>query len=258
MSFDKKLINYNFSSKVNEYNLNANIQKKIAKKLCQFFIEETDFKNAHKIKILDLGSGTSFISKNLLKKIDNCEIYELDLSLEMLNNFQKNPQKMLKICADIENLPFAESSFDAIISSFSLQWIKDFEALFKNLHKLLKPHGFLAFAIPNNNSFKELKNSPFLINELPSELDLSRLLKQNKFTKKFVKNEQIYEKFSNLIEALKSFKKIGANYNLLKDNKNKFKNFAELRNFYLKNFQNNLTFKKLSWSINYFIYFKND
>ena len=154
MSFNKKIINYNFSSKANEYNLSANIQKKVAKKLCQLFIENYTPNSNQKIRILDLGSGTSFVAKNLLKKIDNCEIYELDLSLEMLNNFKKNPKKIIKICADIESLPFTESSFDAIISSFSLQWIENFENLFDVLKKLLKPLAILAFSIHDNQSFQ--------------------------------------------------------------------------------------------------------
>jgi len=255
MSFDKKIINYNFSSKASEYNLSANIQKKVAKKLCQLFIENYTPNNNQKIRILDLGSGTSFVAKNLLKKIDNCEIYELDLSLEMLNNFQKNPEKILKICADIESLPFDESSFDAIISSFSLQWIEDFENLFNVLKKLLKPRAILAFSIPDNQSFQELKNSPFLINKMPDKLELLNVLERHQFIKKSFINEKIYEKFLNLVEALKSFKKIGVNYYLPNNNK---KSFQELKTFYLKNFQNTLTYKKLSWSVCYFIYFKND
>jgi malonyl-CoA O-methyltransferase len=255
MSFDKKIIEYNFSSKVNEYNLNANIQKKVAKKLCKIFIENIDDKNPQKIKILDLGSGTSFIAKFLLKNLDNCEIYELDLSLKMLDNYQKNLTKISKICADIENLPFAESSFDAVISSFSLQWIENYEKLFSNLCKILKPRGILAFAIPDNNSFEELKDSPFSINKMPDNQDLSNILIKNQFTKKILINERNYERFSNLIEVLKSFKKIGVNYSLPNNNK---KNFKDLKKFYLKNFQNNLKFNKLNWSISYFIYYKND
>jgi ubiquinone/menaquinone biosynthesis C-methylase UbiE len=175
----------------------------------------------------------------------------------MLNYFQKKPKKIIKICADIENLPFTESSFDVIISSFSLQWIQDFENLFDNLKKLLKPRGILAFALPDNNSFKELKSSPFFINKMPAILDLSKILIQNNLNQKLIKNEEFYEKFPNLIEALRAFKKIGANYNF-QGERSKLKNFKELRNFYLKNFQNNLKLKKLSWSISYFIYSKND
>jgi malonyl-CoA O-methyltransferase len=253
MNFDKKIIDYNFSAKVNEYNLKANIQKKVAKKLCKIFIENIDFNNINKIKILDLGSGTSFVSRNILKNIDNCEIYEIDLSLKMLNNFQKNSKKITKICGDIENLPFAESSFDVIISSFSLQWIEDFDNLFNILHKILKPRGILAFSVPDNKSFEELKDSPFSINKMPATQELSNILIKNQFTKKTLINEKICEKFSNLIEALKSFKKIGVNYF-----SNNQKNFKDLKKFYLKNLQNNLTYKKLSWSISYFIYCKND
>lgn len=252
MSYNKKLINYNFSSKVSEYNLNANIQKKVAIKLCNYFIENSDFKNSDEIKILDLGSGTSFVAKYLLQNINNSQIYELDLSLKMLNHYRENREKIVKICGDIENLPFAESSFDAIISSFSLQWIEDYENLFNNLYKILKPKGIIAFSIPDNKSFRELKNTPFLINKMPSSNKLSHILQQNQFAKKLLINEKIYEKFSNMIEALKSFKKIGVNYYFLSNNKVDFK---DLRTFYSNNIQNNLICK-MSWSICYFIYSK--
>ena len=146
-----------------------------------------------------------------------------------------------------------ESSFDVIISSFSLQWIEDFDNLFNNLHKILKPRGILAISVPDNKSFEELNDSPFLLNKMPATQELSNILIKNQFTKKALINEKICEKFSNLIEALKSFKKIGVNY--FSNNK---KNFKDLKKFYLKNLQNNLTYKKLSWSISYFIYCKND
>ena len=125
--------------------------------------------------------------------------------------------------------------------------------LFNNLHTILKPRGILAFSVPDNKSFEELKDSPFSINKMPSTQELSNILIKKQFAKKTLINEKICEKFSNLIEALKSFKKIGVNYF-----SNNQKNFKDLKKFYLKNFQNNLTYIKLSWSISYFIYCKND
>jgi farnesyl diphosphate synthase len=61
MSFNKQIIDYNFSSKVSEYNTNANIQKKTAKKLCKIFVENIDKKisqeqiiNLHRLKTGEL------------------------------------------------------------------------------------------------------------------------------------------------------------------------------------------------------------
>lgn len=51
MSFNKQIIDFNFSSKVSEYNLNANIQKN-CQKLCKIFVENIDKKIPIKLKFL--------------------------------------------------------------------------------------------------------------------------------------------------------------------------------------------------------------
>lgn len=267
MEFDKEIITTNFSRNAKNYDNQAHIQKICAQKLCQKLydlvfkdISKLDLEKQPTISILDLGSGSSFVAKNFFSYPLNCQIFELDLSLEMLQCFNNNSSlksNYFKICGDIENLPFAFQSFDLITASFSLQWLTNYSKLFKDLKKYLKKNGVLAITIPDDKSFQNLQNAPFQIAKLPHNMDIEEALVKNNFIKEFYYHEILYENYKNPIEALKNFKKIGTNYkkfNPLNQNpKYSHNNLKQARKFYLKNCQNKLHFQ-LDWSVSYYIY----
>jgi malonyl-CoA O-methyltransferase len=235
----------NFSNNAYNYSSNANIQKYFSEKLVNFI---KNYKNdLSGLNILDLGCGTGFISDQLQQKFsDNYNLFQLDLSLEML----KFNNSANRICGDFNCLPFAYNSFDLIISSFSLQWCDDFNKILQNLKLILKPNGILGIALPTSESFKNLINCPFQINILPNHLEIMNYLNQNNFNLILQNYESYIENFNNPIDAIKSFKKIGAN-NL--QEKKLIHSFRDLKNFYLINYKFNLSFK-LDWVISYFIY----
>jgi malonyl-CoA O-methyltransferase len=252
--FDKKIIQKNFSRGAKKYDEAALIQKLAAKKLCDIslpFIKENS-------TILDLGSGTSFIAKNLIDK-KNLKIFEIDLSAEMLASWKDRPSNVVPIQGDIENLPFDNNSFDVIISSFSLQWVNDLEKTFTKIFASLKPNGIFAFCIPTSESLQELRaGNVFKFNDLPKVSELkSAALKAGFFTEKFEINVT-KQSFSNALEALKSIKEIGANYSnkqntlINKSNLKQFDNFC-LKNSHLTNRNSNFTNFSLSWNEFYLI-----
>lgn len=235
----------NFSNNVSSYIDNANIQKYCSEKLINLIVEyKNDLSNYN---ILDLGCGTGFISTHLQQKFNNnYNLFQLDLSLEML----KFNDSTNKICGDFNYLPFANNSLDLIISSFALQWCEDFNKILQNLKLILKPNGILAIALPTSESFKNLANCPFQINKMPNYLEIIEKLNHNNFSLISQNNKNYFENFNNSIDAIKSFKKIGAN-NLFTNKVGK--TFHDLKNFYLINYNFNLSFK-LDWVISYFIY----
>ena len=119
MHFNKNLIAKNFSLGAKTYDEAAQVQLASAEELVAFIMPYLK----KDVQILDLGSGTSFIAKQLA----TYEITEVDISAEMLNSWHERPSNVTAIQADFENLPFVKNSFDLIISSFALQWISDFE-----------------------------------------------------------------------------------------------------------------------------------
>ncbi len=248
--FIKETIRGNFSRSAPKYNQVALTQKYAATKLCQI----TSPLINDGFKILDLGSGSSFIAQNLADK--NVQIFETDLSLEML--LQHHSPQIFKTRCDFENLPFKDHSFDVLTSSFSLQWLNDFESNFKKFFSLLKPGGILAFCLPCDGSLTELKTASiasgcnFNFNNLPQAFDLRSTLKKCGFSENFYSEEIITALFSNGLQALKSIKDSGANYSTVKNTITKT-NLAQFNNFCLKNFTTTNKSFSLSWNVSFFI-----
>jgi malonyl-CoA O-methyltransferase len=253
MSLNKQIISKNFSSKAKSYDKFAQIQKNTAKNLVNLISNQI----SNNQKILDLGSGTGFITNFLKIKNPNIEnnIFELDLSSKMLKYSLNNNSK--KIRADFENLPFKENSFDIITSSFSLQW-SNIDQVFANISKILKKNGIFALSIPVRGSLNELKTSFKIIN-FYSEKEIIEKLNNLAFKKLNLVCEKKKEKFSNIILAIKNIKNIGANYNDFSKenfgNKNSFSKIRNLSKIHLKNSGENNSFA-VSWQISYFIFKK--
>ncbi|MDX2083145.1 MAG: methyltransferase domain-containing protein [Rickettsiales bacterium] len=247
--FDKKIIATNFSRAAKDYNKMALVQAHSAQKLCALalpFIKNNS-------TILDLGCGNGFVSKNLSSQ-KNLKIFESDLSLEMLK--QSCGDK--KICCDFENLPFKNHSFDILISSFSLQWLNNFEKNFQQFSLKLKSNGILAFCLPTDQSLEQLKiasaNSGcnFHFNSLPTINDLKSALKNCGLVEKIFELEVIESEFISGREALQSIKKIGANYSNKKNFVSKTQ-LAQFDSFCLKNFINVNKKIFVTWRVAFFV-----
>ncbi len=247
--FDKKIIQKKFSRGAGRYDEVAVVQKEAAKELCELVVRH-QASGIRDFTILDLGSGTSFIAKKLLT--DDSKIFELDLSAEMLQSWPDRPSNVFPVQGDIENPPFENHSFDLIISSFSLQWIEDFEKNFSKIFSLLKPNGTFAFCVPTFESLPELKaENIFNLNDLPKIEDLKSALKKSGFVEVFFQKKIVKQNFKNGYEALKSLKEIGANYSKKKEKKI---TKTQLKHFRLKNFQQeNKNPYSLTWIEAYFI-----
>ncbi len=258
-NYNKKIINKNFSNKVFDYENSALVQKYAVEKLLKKLNKILDLTKIKNYKILDLGSGTSLIAKEFLK-INNKKnnlFFEIDLSLAMLNSWNFRPQNFMAIQCDIDNLALKTNSFDLIISSFSLQWINDYRQFFSTIFSLLKKDGVLVFAIPTIGSCQQLKNLKFIdLIDFPNlkkwQLDIENI----GFTTLSIDEENYKQIFDNGIEAIKSIKKIGANYPN-PDHDFSQKNFTNFRNFYKKNLHNSLAKFTIDWEINYCFFKKN-
>ncbi|CAK0760909.1 NADH dehydrogenase (ubiquinone) 1 alpha subcomplex assembly factor 5 [uncultured Gammaproteobacteria bacterium] len=65
----------------------------------------------------------------------------------------------LAITADEERLPFAEASFDLVISALSLHWVNDLPGALIQIRRVLKPDGLFLAAMPGGATLIELRRS---------------------------------------------------------------------------------------------------
>jgi SAM-dependent methyltransferase len=81
-------------------------------------------------------------------------IVTTDLAPEMLAQ-----TKGLRVCADEEQLPFADKSFDLIISALSLHWVNDLPGALIQIRRALVPDGLFMGAMFGGETLTELRQA---------------------------------------------------------------------------------------------------
>lgn len=90
--------------------------------------------------LLDLGTGTGDLAREALIQNPQARVTAADFTLEMMRVGQNNGS--LSWCAaDALNLPFKDSTFDAVVSGFLMRNVIDLQRALDEQHRLLKPGG---------------------------------------------------------------------------------------------------------------------
>ena len=97
-------------------------------------------------RILDAGCGTGVYTEWLLE--DGADVVGIDVSTEMLAHARERIDERAELQqADLgESLPFAENSFDGIVSALALGYVRDWDETFAEFARILAPGGFLVFS----------------------------------------------------------------------------------------------------------------
>lgn len=98
-------------------------------------------------RLLDAGCGTGKLTRILLENLPRGRVVGVDLSRNMARHARENLDPDFSgrtriVVADLLALPF-HNYFDGIFSTASFHWIRDHDALFRNLYEALRPNGWL-------------------------------------------------------------------------------------------------------------------
>ncbi|KAG0124220.1 S-adenosyl-L-methionine-dependent methyltransferase [Tuber indicum] len=115
--------------------------------------------------ILDLGAGACHIARQLplgissrLEKLTcvdmSRELLYRDAELEFNDNLP-----IERVVVDEEVPPFAENTFDAVISSLSMHWINDLPYTLSSINRILKPDAPFIAAMLGGDTLFELRTS---------------------------------------------------------------------------------------------------
>jgi len=105
----KRLLSLRFSRAAETYERWAVPQRESARTLVELCTPYGE--------ILDLGCGTGFVSRFLPPE---CDPFGVDISRDMVEAYTQEFRR--GAVADAESLPFADGSFDFVLSNFSLHW----------------------------------------------------------------------------------------------------------------------------------------
>lgn len=104
-------------------------------------------KNIKKKKIIDLGCGPGFYSEILKKR--GAKVYGIDISKTLIEIAKREVKEVDFRVADIKKIPFKNNTFDVALSALMLDYIKDWDTVFKEVRRVLKPGGIYIFSKGN-------------------------------------------------------------------------------------------------------------
>jgi SAM-dependent methyltransferase len=103
-------------------------------------------------RVLDVGCRTGLL-RGLLEPRDDVEtVVGIDLSARMVAR-----AGALSVVGDEEALPFADASFDLVISNLALHWTNDLPGALLQLRRALKPDGLLLAAMLGGETLIDLR-----------------------------------------------------------------------------------------------------
>ena len=90
--------------------------------------------------LLDLGTGTGDLAREALAQFPRAKVIAADFTLEMMRVGQKRGPLNFS-SADALRLPFADSTFDAVVSGFLMRNVIDLQKALQEQHRVLKKSG---------------------------------------------------------------------------------------------------------------------
>ena len=131
-------------------------------------------------KVLDLGCGTGLTSAKLLQRGFN--VIGIDVSKKMLELARRNCCNCTEECnavfqlGDVEDLGLKNDSFDAVIAMGVVEYLKWDRWALQEMHRILKPGGYLIVTVPNRIRLVHLTDPNWLISLVKKEA--RRILKK--------------------------------------------------------------------------------
>ncbi len=125
----------------------SNIGKNYDYMILSFLLNKIP-KLSKEIKILDIGTGNG---KNAFQFIfrgyNNC--YAIDLSTQNLKTFINRNIQFSKCDIEKQQLPFNDQTFDLIISSQTIEHLRNYSAFFGEANRVLKMGGYIIIDCPD-------------------------------------------------------------------------------------------------------------
>lgn len=222
---DRRAMRASFEKAAPRYDAAAVLQKEVASRL----VERMDVMAMKPTKILDAGCGTGFVSSLLAEKFPKATITALDIAYGMLlqakdkRSFKQRWNKQFRyVNAEVENLPFANNSFELVISGLTLQWCQDLPKVFTEFQRILAPGGLLLFSSFGPDTLKELRYSWQAVDDIPhvNEFidmhDVGDALLQSGFSDPVMDMEMLTVTYKEVKTIMQDLKQIGA-HNVIKE-----------------------------------------
>lgn len=171
--------------------------KKIARVLCSYYKYDTEFK-----KVLDIGSSTWFITKELSRhflNVTGIDIDEKAIKFAKKKNSNINIRYLKQDCQDLKN--FKDNSFDAIVCAHIYEHVYSPEKMMSEIYRVLKKDGVCYFAAGNKFRLVEGHYNILFLSLVPKFL--SNWIVKRYFGREYFENHMFYWQLKRLVNKFK-------------------------------------------------------
>ncbi len=210
----KAAIARSFDKAADAYDAHACVQRRVANRLARR-IAALDLPAAP--QILEIGCGTGFLSRALLRRLPGAQLLCTDLAPAMARRCRAKIGRERGYFAVMDGeLPAAAAAFDLVASSFAFQWFLDLGAALSGLAAVLRPGGRLVFATLGSESlaeWRELQRSagmPFAGLAFPAASELREIAEGAGPLRGTVAEEKIRLRYADAGAFLQELKSLGA------------------------------------------------
>lgn len=154
---NKSLLEKRFSKKATTYNDYANVQRKMATALLSSIQNEPDHSPT---SILEIGSGTGLLTKQLSDMYPDALIDAVDLAPGMIESAKRyvGNKNVTFICCDYEEMELTKH-YDLIVSNATFQWFNHLSPTIAKTCNHLNNGGQFLFSTFGPSTFYELQQS---------------------------------------------------------------------------------------------------
>jgi malonyl-CoA O-methyltransferase len=218
---DKREVRRAFSKAASTYDAAAVLQREV----CVRLLEKLDIIKIQPARLLDIGSGTGWGSRQLGERYPQADIVALDIALGMLEAARGTSswwQKLFTVskqhflCADAEALPLLSQSVQMVWSNLAVQWCNDLPATFVELHRVVEADGLLIFSTFGPDTLKELRvafngiDSYNHFNRFTDMHDIGDMLVAAGFADPVMEMEKLTLTYDNAKSVMQDLRSIGA------------------------------------------------
>jgi malonyl-CoA O-methyltransferase len=218
---DKRAVRRAFGRAARDYDAAAVLQREV----CVRLLENLELVTLQPARVLDVGSGTGWGTRQLAERYKRAEILSLDIAHGMLQASRQtmtwwkslfSGSRQGFVCADVEALPLAAQTMDMVWSNLALQWCNHLPATLSGLHRVLRPEGLLIFSTFGPDTLKELRTAfqgvdgHSHINRFADMHDIGDMLVAAGFADPVLEMEHITLTYSDVRAVMQDLRSIGA------------------------------------------------
>lgn len=152
---DGRLLRTHFSRHAGDYDRYAAVQKRVVSHLAARLAATGPLTGL----VLDIGTGTGALALELGGGAVDRQFVLCDLAHGMTKAAAQRLPGAWACDGDARKLPFANNSFDAVISSNVYQWVDDLPAAFREVSRVLQPGRRFAVALFGERTLHELRGA---------------------------------------------------------------------------------------------------